>query len=578
MNGYASIYHYTKNSKIMKQVLQITVKLIVCSFCFNPFSAVCQNSSQEQQMDQIFAEWNKPQTPGVSVAIVKDGRILFKKGYGNANLEYNISNKSTTVFEIASVSKQFTAFDILLLQEQGKLSLDDDVRKFIPELPDYGNIITLKHLLYHTSGIRDEMDLLCMSGWRLDDVINHEQIINLVCRQKELNFLPGAEYRYSNTGYTLLAEVISRVSGQTFSEFTHDHIFKPVGMINTLVNDNFEKTVNNIAYSYYPDSNGYKKKVLSSAKVGSSGILTNAEDLILWTLNFENPKAGSKDLIEKMNTRGILNNGDTISYAMGQDVNQYNGLTVIDHAGAIAGYRSLLARFPDQHFSLILLSNNASFDPQSTAIKIVDVYLKDHFKAGKIVESNTVPASDKEFKGDPALIAHYVGKFELRPEYVIKITSENEKLFVEAHEVPLTQLIQVSPNEFSLPGMKARLTFASDNNGEISQLNILLNGQQMTAKKMMTFDATSVIPDDYTGNFYSPELGTVYTFVTKNGQLIARHARLDDFILTAVNTDQFSTPEWFLKRIEFIRDSKNKVTGCVAAGGRISNIKFEKID
>jgi CubicO group peptidase (beta-lactamase class C family) len=562
----------------MNQNPSITVKFLAFFICIQNLSAVCQNVSQEQQIDQIFAEWNKPQTPGVSVAIVKDGRIIFKKGYGSANLEYNISNRPSTVFEVASVSKQFTAFAILLLESQGKLSLDDDVRKFIPELPDFGNVITLKHLLYHTSGIRDEIDLLCMAGWHFDDVITHEQIINLVCRQKELNFTPGNEYRYTNTGYTLLAEVVSRISGQSFAAYTRDHIFKPLGMTSTLFYDDHEKIVSNRAYSYYLDSIGYKKNVLNSENVGSSSLLTTVEDLSLWAINFEKPIVGSKDLIQKMNERGILNYGDTISYALGQDVNQYQGLTIVNHAGAIAGYRSLLLRFPEQLFSVILLSNNASFDPQIPAIKIAEVYLKDQFIAETPGEPVPDPAGDKEYIGDTVLLSNYTGKYELRPEFIISITLENEKLFIEAHEVPKTRLCQVSPTEFTLPAMNAGLTFESDNTGEVNQINIVLNGQQMAAQKMKTFDATTVNPEDYNGNFFSPELGTVYTFVAKNGQLIARHARLSDFALTAVRPDQFSSGNRFLRRIEFTRDDKNEVTGCVASGGRISNIKFEKID
>jgi hypothetical protein len=312
--------------------------------------------------------------------------------------------------------------------------------------------------------------------------------------------------------------------------------------------------------------------------VGSSNILTTVEDLSLWVRNFENPIVGSKSLIQKMNEGGTLNNGETISYAMGQDVNQYKGLTIINHNGAVAGYRSLLVRFPEQRFSVILLSNNAAFDPQSTVIKIAEIFLKDQFIAETPMESAPDPAGDKEFIGDPDLIANYVGKYELRPEFIISITSENQKLFVEAHEVPYTRLIQVSPNEFTLPAMNASLTFASDNTGEINQINILLNGQPMAAHRVKSFDITYVNPDDYKGNFFSPELGTVYTFVAVNGQLIARHARLSDIVLTPVNPDQFSTDKWFLKRIEFTRDERNTVTGCVASGGRITNIKFEKID
>lgn len=261
-----------------------------------------------------------------------------------------------------------------------------------------------------------------------------------------------------------------------------------------------------------------------------------------------------------------------------QDINHYKGLTIIDHNGALAGYRSLLARFPDQHFAIIMLSNNASFDPQVPAIKIVDVFLKDQFLAETPVETPQAPSGDKEFTGDPELLATYTGKYELRPEFIINVTSEHEKLFVEAHEVPLTRLFQISPNEFTLPAMNARLTFAGDSKGEIDKIAILLNGQEMTARKMKTFDAGSVHPEDYEGDFFSSELGTVYTFVARNGQLIARQPRLDDFTLTGVNPDQFSTGMRFIKRITFTRDDKNAVTGCTFSGSRISNIKFKKIN
>jgi CubicO group peptidase (beta-lactamase class C family) len=560
----------------MNQKFLLTVKLIALLLCINNLSVDCQTT--EQQIDQIFAQWDNPQIPGVSVAIVKDGKIVFKKGYGSANLEYNIPNNPSTVFDIASVSKQFTAFAILLLEEQGKLTLDDDIRKYIPEFPDFGKIMTIRHLLHHTSGIRDEMDMLCMAGWRNEDAITHEQIVNMACRQKELNFPPGNEYLYSNTNYTLLAEIVARISGRSFADFINEHIFKPLGMTSSLVYDNYERIVSNLAYSYYQDNSGYKKNVLTSSSVGSTNILTTVEDLSLWTLNFEKPLVGNINLIQKMNEGGTLNNGDKLTYALGQDVIKYNGLTIINHNGATAGYRSMLARFPEQKFSVILLSNNASFDPQSAAIKIAGLYLKEQYIEETPTEAAPAPAGEKELAGDPEILASYVGKYELRPEFIINITADKSYLFVEAHEVPYTRLVQVSQTEFDLPAMHAKLTFAKDNSGEFNQINILLNDQPMTARKIKSVDLAYINPDDYNGSFYSPELGTVYNFVTKEGQLIARHVRLGDFPMKPVNPDQFSTEKWFLKRVEFIRDEKNSVTGCIASGGRITNIRFEKIE
>lgn len=553
------------------------VKLLALLLSITSLSAVSQNVSLEKQTDQIFAEWNKPQTPGVVVAIIKDGNTVFKKGYGSASLEYDISNKPSTVFEIGSVSKQFTAFAILLLEEQGKLSLDDDIRKFIPEFPDYGRVITLKHLLYHTSGIRDEMDLLSMAGWHFEDVITHDQIVNMACRQKELIFNPGNEYRYSNTNYTLLAEIVSRITGKSFASFASENIFKPLGMNRTIVCDNYEKIVSNMAGSYYRDNSTYKKNILCSSNVGSSNILSTVEDLSLWVHNFDNPVVGNRNLIQKMNDCGTLNNGDKITYALGQDVIKFKGLTIINHNGALAGYRSLIARFPEQKFSIILLSNNASFNTQGTAMKISELYLKDQFVEETPAEAAPVPVNEKEFKGNPELLAKFAGKYELRPEFIINITTVNTDLFIEAHEVPLTRLVQISENEFAIPAMHAKLTFASDNTGEVNQIMIMLNDQPMSARRVRSFDLSYVNPDDYAGNFFSPELGTVYSFISKEGNLIASHARLGDIAMTPVSPDQFSTEKWFLKRIEFTRDEVNNVTGCIATGGRITNIRFVKI-
>ena len=336
-----------------------------------------RGTTPEKQIDQLFTAWNSIESPGAAVAVEKDGKIIYKKGFGCAELEYNIPITASTVFHIASVSKQFTCFSILLLEKQGKLSINDNIRKYIPEVPDFGKVITLNHLMHHMSGLRDQWELLAMAGWRLDDIITKDQILRIVSRQKELNFNPGDEYLYCNTGFTLLAEVVARVSGQTFPEFTRTHIFEPLKMTSTLFYDDCEKIVKNRAYSFYPDSTGYKKSILSYSNAGATSLFTTAEDLCLWSRNFENPVVGGEDIINRMNLRGILNKGDTITYAMGQDIGTYKGLKIISHGGADAGYRSFLVRFPDQRFSVNVLSNLASFDPGGMSFKIADIYLKD---------------------------------------------------------------------------------------------------------------------------------------------------------------------------------------------------------
>jgi len=252
------------------------------------------------------------------VAVVNNNEIVFKKGYGSANLEYEIPNSPSTVFHIASVSKQFTVFSILILEKEGKLSFEDDIRKYIPEVPDFGETITLKHLASHTSGLRDQWDLLSMAGWRPDDVISTEHILKIVSKQKELNFKPGEEFTYCNTGFTLLAEVVARVSGKTFAEFTEERIFKPLKMSSTLFYDDHEKIVKNRAYSYYTENEKYKKSVLNYANVGATSLFTTVEDLALWSMNFSSHVVGDKDIVNKMNALAYLNNGETFGGAYGQ--------------------------------------------------------------------------------------------------------------------------------------------------------------------------------------------------------------------------------------------------------------------
>ena len=242
-------------------ILKSCLLLVLLVFADNTFYGQTNDTTVDNQIDKLFSGYNRA-TPGVAVAVVKDGKIIFKKGYGTANLEYDLPITTKTVFQIASVSKQFTAFSIYLLEKQGKISLEDDVRKYLPEVPDVGKTIKIKHLLAHTSGIKDQTALLTLAGWRMDDVTTTQHILRLISRQKELNFEPGSQYLYSNSGYTLLAETVKRVSGGSFAEFTKKSIFEPLGMTDTQFYDDFERIVKNRADSYELENGTYKKKSL----------------------------------------------------------------------------------------------------------------------------------------------------------------------------------------------------------------------------------------------------------------------------------------------------------------------------
>lgn len=379
-------------------------------------------------------------TPGVSIAVQKDGKIIYSKGFGYADLEYDIRNSPTTIFHIASVSKQFTAFAIAMLADQGKLKLTDDIRKYLPELQDFGSVITINHLVHHTSGLRDQWNLLMMAGWRLDDVITQKQIMRVISRQKELNFKPGEEMLYCNTGFTLMAEIVSRVTGESFAEWTRKNIFDPLEMKNTLFYDDHEKIVKNRAYSYYAASGGYKKSVLNYANVGATSLFTTVEDLSLWAINFETIKVGNQKVMDMMKERFILNNGDTTDYAFGQAVGKYKGLNAYSHGGGDAGYRTYLLRFPDQHFSVSVFSNLASFDPGGISYELADRYLAKDLVVEK--EKATPPpaeppAQEIPFDAAGVKLTEFTGTFyspELETSYTLVVENDTLRAHHQRHD------------------------------------------------------------------------------------------------------------------------------------------------
>ena len=541
-------------------------------------------TTSEKMVDQLFMAWDSNKTPGAAVAVVRDGKIIYKKGYGMANLEYDVPNRPDTVFHIASVSKQFTTFSVLLLEKDGKLSLDDDIRKYIPEVPDFGKTITLRQLAHHTSGLRDQWALIAMSGGRLDDVITKEHILKLVTRQKELNFEPGAEYLYCNTGYTLLAEVVARVSGKSFAEFTEERIFKPLKMTNTLFYDDHEKIVPNRAYSYRPFGDGFKKSVLSYANVGATSLFTTVEDLSLWAINFENPTVGNREIMDKMKTRGVLNSGRKINYALGQAVGTYRGLNRISHSGGDAGYRTYLGRFPDEKFSVIVFSNDGAFNSGLMAQRVMDIYLKEQFAAKeksvpKPEEVKKVSTAEvKSISVDVKTLNEYVGSFELNPNFIIKITQENGKLFGQATGQSKLDLIALSATKFSVKDVPAEVTFHRDENNKVNLLKLHQGGSVQEAKRITPFDPTSVNLSEFSGKFYSKELATEYIFKVENGKLIAQHARLSDIEMSPVKNDSFRANAWFFSQIVFVRNSENKIIGCRVSNGRVRNLLFEKVN
>lgn len=560
--------------------MKLSFKLSLLTFLLLPFSLQCQSDKklrfpEADEIDAIFSDYNNPDTPGASVAVIHKGKILFKKGYGSANLEYDIPITPATVFHVASVSKQFTAFAIMLLVEDGKLSLDDDIRKHIPEVPDFGKKITLRHLANHTSGIRDQWELLILGGWRLDDVITMDHILSMVSRQKELNFTPGEKYMYSNTGFTLLAEVVSRVSGQSFSRFTQMNIFEPLGMKNTQFYDDHEKVVKNRAYSYRPQRNGdILKAPLNYANVGATSLFTTVEDLALWTDNFHHPKVGTPKLIEEMNTRTRLNSGRTFGGGLGQFMAPYNGLSQINHGGSDAGYRAFVSRFPEQDFSVVVLSNNGRFNPRRIAARVTDLYLQPLYETPAPAAQNEAPELITLTQNQ---LSQYAGNYwNHRDAFATEIQLKDGGLVLSRDGRP-DKLGAIGKNKFVVMNGRNNVFVEFSEGSEKSRMTITIGTNapmQLEAYTPVNYPLTNI--DDYTGSYYSPELETTYHILISDGKLITRHQRLESFTLSPILKDKFDGNDWSFNQISFERNDRGRISGFRISNGRVQNLLFVK--
>ena len=542
-----------------------------------PMLQFCSLQAQEEQVDKLFAAWSSTMSPGAAVAVVKNGAIIYKNAYGMANLEYDIPVSTTSIFHIASVSKQFTVFSILLLQSEGKLNLDDDIRKYIPEVPDFGNPITLRHLASHTSGLRDQWTLLSMAGWRMDDVITKEHILKLVSKQKDLNFLPGDEFMYCNTGFTLLAEVVARVSGNSFAEYTKAKIFEPLQMNHTLFYDDHEKIVKNRTYSYYLDITGFKKSVLNYANVGATSLFTTVEDLSLWALNFSEIKIGNAEIFTTMNTPAVLNNGKEFEGALGQFVGKYKGLNEISHGGGDAGFRSYLTRFPDQEFAVIVFSNSATFNAGGIAHQISDIYLKEQIETEDKDDEPGSEINEEDIVLDNKTLNSYVGDFELQPGTILSVIEKNGQLLGKATG-PYLKLNPLSCTVFAAEGVDVKLEFILNDNNKADLIKVYQGEQIQEARRLEPFDKTSVNLSDFSGVFFSEELSTVYEFKVQGDKLVAHHRRLSDIKLVPLKKDVFSGDAWFFSQLEFIRDTDNTIIACKVSSERVRNLNFSKMD
>lgn len=526
-------------------------------------------SKTERQIDGIFAQWDHPGSPGCAVAITGDGRIIYERGYGRAQLEYDIPITSDTVFHVASLSKQFTAWAAALLAVQGLLDWDADLRHYLPEMPDFGFVITPRHLVHHTSGLRDQWELLKAAGWRLDDVITKDHLYKMITRQRELNFPPGAEYLYCNTGYTLLAGIVERVTGQTLRQFAQKNIFQPLEMLDTHFHDDHQEIVQNRAYSYEPKgSKGWRKSVLNYANVGATSLFTTASDLSKWLANLDEGRVGGPAVLHQMEQKYVLRNGQTIPYGFGLMFEEYKGWEEIGHSGSDAGFRSWCGRIKPHGLGLIVLANSANVAPRELARRLAELLL-----TGKIEEERR-----REIKPAVTLTpADCVGTYYLEQSGErLLITQEKDSLFAHLGEAPKPEpLFSQADGNYQGAESGVKITFRGDS-GAVEGCLWQWRGMTQRGRKKPDYRGEPGSLKVYVGSYYSPELDSTYRLVLRGGRLICSFQRHPDLNLVPWGPHHFLCPSQPLTEFTFEEDTRG-ISGFSLEGGRIRGVRFKRI-
>jgi CubicO group peptidase (beta-lactamase class C family) len=534
-------------------------------------------------VDKIFKDVAKSGSPGCALGVYRDGSVIYAKGYGLASIELLAPITPQTVFDIGSSSKQFTAASILLLQKQGKLSVSDDIRKYISEIPDYGQKVTILQLLNHTSGIRDYLTLMDLAGTNIDSVTNDDDALAFIARQEKLNFPPGSDYLYSNSGFFLLSIIVKRVSGKTLRDFADENIFRPLGMTHTQYRDDHTLLIPNRALAYDPKGEGYDLSVSYFEQTGDGAVHTTVEDLQKWDENFYIAQVGGKDFLAELQEQGRLNTGKTLEYAKGLFIGEFRGLRTVRHGGAWGGYRAELLRFPAQHFSVATLCNFGSSGPENRANQVAEIFLASQMKpegdggsGGQVRPRATSEATLSAVQMD-AVVGTYR---DPSTGAISRVSAKDGVVSIElfGHPFPLKTL---GPTEFQMVSPIV-LNIAFEDQARV----LKITGEEELNGKYVRFSPRSISAVDlarYAGNYWSRELGVTYQIGVVDGKLRLTSVRdVGDFTRAASFSgtelqpsiqDEFQlagTP----MRIRFIRGASQSPTGFSLDAGRTKGLVF----
>ncbi|HLS15685.1 MAG TPA: serine hydrolase domain-containing protein [Beutenbergiaceae bacterium] len=535
-------------------------------------------SVREPDIDALFAQDVEAHGPGAAVGLYHEGALKFAKGYGLADLESGRPITPQTPFHVASVSKQFTAFAVALLAREGKVDLDADIRDYLPYVPDFGTPIRVRHLILHTSGLRNQWPLLMYGGQSIQGRITQQQIVNLVARQQGLNFPPGSDHLYSNTGYTLLAELVFAVSGQTLREFTSEQIFTPLGMERTFFFDDVTEVVPHRANSYSKrreaeagaGASGWARALLNFDNAGATSLFTTVQDLATWAGNLTNPVVGDRALIEQVSTGGTLDDQTPIHYGFGLIRDELNGRATLRHTGSDAAFRSVFVHFPDHDFAVSILANT-ELDLMSKVGSIADLYLP---PAAANVKSP--PAADTETD-----LSKFVGTYlpECGPSSRLEVR-DGTLVHLGGSREPQGLIARVDGTlDAGSPGGQSFLPVV-DTAGKVTVLHVPRtgHGRPFHLRRIEPWQAPAGDLGQYSGDYRSRELDITYSINIEDDELVARHLWSNQpLTFTPVLPDRFESVGTMVVTLVFQRETTGQIDHLLLHGRSDRNVRFDRV-
>lgn len=532
-------------------------------------------AARASALDAIFAEYSSERSPGIAVGVLWNGRSLVR-GYGYANLEHDVPVTPDTIFHVASVSKQFTAFCAALLAAEDRIDLDGDLRDVLPALSDFDSAITPRHLVLHTSGLRDQWALFVLGGMEMDNRLRQRQVLRMVERQQALNFPPGTSYAYSNTGYTLLAELVARRSGRSFAEFAEERIFQPLGMANTFFYDDVTQLVAGRAESYERGNDGrWRRSLLNYDNAGATSLHTTAPDLLRWAGNFIEPSVGAEAALASLMRMGALDDGTPINYGFGLQSREIAGRRALWHSGSDAGFRSILSVFPDEGFAVAILANSP-VNLMAPLLSVASLYLRDDAGAWR----KSLPAAAPGIPKVDALHGHYAAPY--RP--AMRLFQHEGRLvagIAGADPLPVTFRADGSfdfGDEERSWGAHYRPVREDGRVIALEELGAsVVQGGRTVYTKFEPFQPTAAELAALAGDYRSPELDITWSLCVEDGELYIRSLWSERLHLAPLTADRFGG-QWPMHDVRIERNSRGQAVALLVSSVRARNVRLVRED